>query len=288
MNKFLQKIIKFLLIAFLLTKYFISSCAQEQASKQDSSQNKDEELYQSFKNTQWPFQKDYEERSIFDSKEFLISYNQRWGVLSLCTPDLLMVDIDDKENLSLYNKEIEKIRHYAVAKKLTFAIRQSSKGIHVFLISKRMLPNSAESIKIMNDLGGDKKYLALSRIRGFCSRIGPKVFKVLDDGLHEKLLTEEEIAKDLISKKPPQNIIGDKSLIDQGLYDKLIINDNMVKVVKKLFAENYKLMTSGKVYGFSGFIPTNFLMGKLKDKLVEEIPVKYKYGNYAFEKGPLL
>jgi hypothetical protein len=245
-------------------------------------------MHKSFLEFFWPLQKKHEERTLLDSKQILLSYNMHWGVLSMCTPNLLMVDLDysDKE---IGNKEraLTLLKAYAKKHDLTFAIRLSDRGLHAFLVSENSNPLDEKSTKIMWELFGDRKYAALSKIRGFCSRIGPKILKFEKGISIPSVLSKKEASKEFISKKPNGlEYIGDTQKIKPDLIKLLQINDELVLVVKNAFVKNYEQVTSEKIDGLRGFIPKDFFKINLLPKFLLKIPKIYLKGTYQFDKGP--
>ncbi len=237
----------------------------------------------------WATQKTKQERTLLDSQDFLISYNYRWGVMSVCTDDLLMVDLDYSDSkVGNRTGALTRLNQYAKQNSLTFAIRDSDRGIHAFLVSKKSDPKSEDSQRIMWENFGDVRYLSYAKIRGFCSRIGPKVFNIVKVGPGNVLLTQQEMNNEFISRKPKEEIIGDPSRVDKSLLKKLYMNDELVKIVRNSFQTDYSTMTSKTVNNKTGFIPDSYLKNTLLPKFKNALTnMGYAIGGaaYSLDKG---
>ncbi len=240
----------------------------------------------------WPGQKLNEERTILDTKEILISYNFRWGVLSMCTPDLLMIDVDIGDQGAPDKKTVtNRLKQYARREGIALALRESDRGIHAFVVSKKIDPKSEESMRVMWENYGDTRYIAYSKLRGYCARIGPKIFKTVNVGPGHILLDQKQMNDEFVSRKPAAEIIGDKKLVDQALLKKLYVNDDLVKIVRQEFASNYAIMTSARYLGTAGRIPNAHLKGALLNQFKSALTTASFPVNgapYVLEKGTQL
>ncbi len=245
-------------------------------------------IYNSVESTWTCHQSKFEELTLFETNRLIISYNNRWGVMSLGTPNLLMVDLDYKDKeVGNRKNAIAMLTKYAKENNITFAIRDSDRGLHAFVVSKRCDPKSDESAKIMWELFGDRRYIAYSKIRGFTARIGPKVFNTVKVGPGNNLLPYDKLKKEFISRRPKNDIIGDSTKIIPELTELLKLNDSLVKVMLDQFHKNYTDMTSGVPNGRKGLIPNSTLLNKILPLFKQKIK-DFGYplgGKYPYSKG---
>lgn len=96
-----------------------------------------------------------------------------WGgkVLTITTWELLVIDIDLNFDVKYIIDMIDKSPHRLE----TFRIRKTSKGYHLYLMSRAILHSSKEAIKIRQDLGCDPAYGANSLYTGCSIRLNRKI-----------------------------------------------------------------------------------------------------------------
>ena len=238
------------------------------------------------------YQKKQEERTIIETEHLIVSYNLRWGVMSIGTPQLLMLDLDYKD---VDNKEraLSILGKYVKENPDTvFSIRATERGMHAFIISQKMDPTAEKTKNMMFQLYSDVRYIAYCVIRGFCVRISPKPFYDKYLGPGKQVRSPEDMQKQFISKKPSHHIIGNPRLIQPELSKLLTLHDELVAFIYKMFTEHYDDITKGvSTSNVKGVIDRGILLEKIKPRIeaiIQQAGYPLEGGKYPLDKGEYL
>ena len=117
---------------------------------------------------------------VYEQSNLKVEIDVGRNIWAMCVRDLLMIDFDFKDG---YTEEssLEIVRKYTeymyVVKREEYMFKnyRSDRGVHSFLVNKKMDYLNPESVQIMIDMCNGPYYIGFTEVRGFCVRLGPKI-----------------------------------------------------------------------------------------------------------------
>jgi hypothetical protein len=166
---------------------------------------------------------------------FLMSQDHLTHMIFLTFYDLLILDWDLKDGVDkeaivpMLERFINSQSLLAENKRLflsspCFKIYETDNGVHAYLVSHRIPYNTEQSSAIMLSLCSDFFYGAFSRIRGYSSRLTPKVYDKTTDTLYKV----NEIKRQFVQKPGIDGIL----YVGDGVIDPAL--EAMVDLIYKL------------------------------------------------------
>ena len=141
---------------------------------------------------------------VYQQKDLEIGMTIMNNVWSMCTKNILMIDFDFKVGLTK-DKALNMIRAYTEYMHINYKIDllfqnyDTDRGLHSFLVNKKMDHLSRDAMRVMIDLHNDADYIGFVVIKGFCIRIGPKFIGKSNEEIQESI-NKEFIAKPVEGK----------------------------------------------------------------------------------------
>jgi len=159
---------------------------------------------------------------ILETPNFVLEFQTKSSIFSLCNRNILMLDFDEEPDFSK-NDILEFIK--SNVKDELFYIYETDRGIHAFLVSE--YKNYEESLEYHAKYAypyensrsyQDPYYVAYSGVKGYCVRLSPKIYEKFDLKKIRSTydLTDEEWKKFIFSEEG-------RELIDLKLRQRRII-----------------------------------------------------------------
>ena len=197
---------------------------------------------------------------IHEQDNLVVGFDIYTNIFSLCNRDILMIDFDYKDGIN--RKDI--ITHVSnfcdkmlnKNEEILFAMYDTDRGVHAFLVNKYMHFASDEALKIMIDMCSDEMYIGYAEVRGFCVRLNPKTINIPENQL-SKIIKDE-----FISKKFNDNFFIGYGNPDDNIINVLDFHIATIKYFKNLYTTNLPEMTKYQ------FIPEIDKMGKMPNKMM--------------------
>ncbi len=182
---------------------------------------------------------------VYAQPDLILSYDIIYGVWSLCTNDMLMVDFDVTANydkmyfinhLRDFTRDMKSKGYYYL-----FWILESSKGVHAFLVNRRVRYDSEESGWLLATLSNDPAFSNFVKVASHCVRVGPKILL----GKNGELKGYQDIVSDFVASK----CLGEICEIGYGtplqfMKDLLALQGDCVTFITDLYKDRFEQMTS--------------------------------------------
>jgi len=182
---------------------------------------------------------------LYQTADFQLNVNYYNMVFAICVPDILVIDSDfnvwSRHSADKVVKEIGRFCDFMHAKgiDLLFKMFRTDKGLHAFLVNKRIKSNTDTAIKIMVALCNDPFYTAFSKISGFCVRINPKIYRVS----HTKASLYSRVTSEIIAKEYNQPKYIGYGKPDPGIESFIMVKTRLINFMKKKYKEEFGYMT---------------------------------------------
>lgn len=145
---------------------------------------------------------------VFENPDFLLRYDLGDNIWAMCVKDVFTLDFDIKDGISRADA-IRYVQNYSDIMRghgvdMLWAVYESDRGMHFYLLSERLLYSDDRSIQTSLDLCTDRNYIVFSTFNGFCSRVAPKIKKHRKDENGRSIpgkdwMTDEEIQQEFVS-----------------------------------------------------------------------------------------
>ena len=209
----------------------------------------------------------------YSQADNVLSYDVYYGIWSICTNDVLMVDFDVKPGFTKLDA-LEVLREFTEAWKAKqveylFWIYETDRGVHAYLVNMQVRYDSWLSDKMLSSLGNDLEHIAFVKKAGHCVRISPKIL------INSKLVSRDRIADEFIAKP----CAGDVCQIGYGSVDPYIeknlkVQMNMINFVKRLYDTKYAEMTNYRyipLINAKFYAPTEDMVEAVRRKFIREL-----------------
>lgn len=228
----------------------------------------------------------------YSQADNVLSYDVYYGIWSICTNEVLMVDFDVKPGFTKMDA-IDLLKKFTddwKAKKVEylFWIYETDRGVHAYLANKRVRYDNWLSGKILESLGNDFEHIAFVKGAGHCVRISPKIL-VNKTGL----ISQEQVVDEFIAKK----CMGNTCQIGYGNVDPYVeknlnVQMHMIEFVKKLYDTRFAEMTDYRfipLINAKFYAPTDDMVELVRRKFIHELEdnglLMRDYTNYITNSG---
>lgn len=206
---------------------------------------------------------------VYAQPDLILSYDIIYGVWSLCSTDMLMVDFDVTET---YDKMyfINYMRDFTNAMKskgfyYLFWIHESTKGVHAFLVNRKVRYDSEESDRLLSSLSNDPAFANFVKMSSHCVRVGPKILL----GKNGKIKAYQDIVADFVAAK----CLGEICEIGYGtplkyMTDLLSLQGDCITFITDLYKRNFQQMTGIRpvtMLNREFYMPTDEMFTLVKD-----------------------
>jgi hypothetical protein len=146
------------------------------------------------------------QRYLEGTSDYYIAVDMNTNMHYICYRDILMLDIDNKDQVIDYSFLKEKM----MSRSNSYAVYKSSRGYHIFVLDRRYQKDHEDTINYMIDFGCDTNYIICSYLRNFSIRLNKKtqddekyqLIEVIDKGNIDpviiRLVHEHIIYSDLL------------------------------------------------------------------------------------------
>ena len=113
------------------------------------------------------------------SKTFKVGFDQRDGIniFFLAWRHHLTIDLDDcpgHDPEIILQSRLKLLSDLSKRKNLCFAIYRTDRGFHAIELTRKWDPTNPKVLSLVNRVGGDIRYAAISALQGFRLRLSPK------------------------------------------------------------------------------------------------------------------
>lgn len=203
----------------------------------------------------------------------ILSYDLYYGIWSICTADVLMIDFDVKpgftkmDALDALQKFTDEWRIKDV--EYLFEVYETDRGVHAYLANERLRYDSPHSEKMLESLSNDLEHVAFVKGAGHCVRIGPKTLTGAE------LKTFEQITSEFVSRR----CLGDVCQVGYGSIDSYVeknleVQMSMSKFVKKLYVTEFSQMTDHRwipLLNAKAYAPTDDMVELVRREFIREL-----------------
>lgn len=203
---------------------------------------------------------------IHEQDNLVIGFDIYTSIFSLCNRDILMIDFDYKEGLKREDIIIDVSdfcdKMLSQNEEMLFAMYDTDRGVHAFLVNKYVNFTSSEALKIMVDMCSDEMYIGYAEIRGFCVRLNPKTINISENKL------PNIIKKEFISKEFKDDFFIGHGNPNKNIMNVLDFHLEAINYFKTLYMTNLKEMI---IYQY---IPEIDKMGRMPEtKMMDKIKI---------------
>lgn len=205
---------------------------------------------------------------IHEQDHLVIGFDIYTNIFSLCNKEILMIDFDYKEGIT--RKDIiARVSNFCdkmlkEGEEMLFAMYDTDRGVHAFLVNKYIHFASSEALKIMVDMCSDEMYIGYAEVRGFCVRLNPKTINIPENQLSKTIKNE------FISKKFNDDFFIGYGNPDENIINVLDFHIACIKYFKDLYIKNLNDMITYQYIAEidkMGKMPNKTIMNKIKNDI---------------------